>query len=93
MIEILGEMANGRTVTVVPHDAELTTQQAADLLHVSRPHLVAILGEGAIPFRLVGTHRRLRVADVLAFKQADDRRRARVLDRLTAQAERLGLGY
>jgi excisionase family DNA binding protein len=92
-LEVLGQMANGNAVTIVPVHAELTTQQAADLLNVSRPFLIGVLDEGKMPFRLVGTHRRIKVADLVAYKQKDEAERKDVLDELTAEAEKHGLGY
>lgn len=93
LIDILAQMAEGNIATVIPINAELTTQQAADLLNVSRPFLVKLVETGKIPHRKVGNRRRIRFADLSDYKRRDDAERRRVADELTAEAETLGLGY
>ena len=89
--EILDQMARGNTVALTPVQAELTTRQAADLLQVSRTFLVRLLDEGRIPCRKVGSHRRVRTEDILAYRRDTESRRRDALDELTAQDEKLGL--
>ena len=93
LVQVVHQMAQGHAVSIVPVHAQLTTQQAAELLGVSRPHLVKLLEEGHIPFSRPGKHRRVRLDDLMAYKQhqADERRFA--LDELAAEAARLGLRY
>ena len=90
--KILDEMARGNAVALAPPvQAELTTKQAADLLRVSRTHLVRLLDEGRIPCRKIGTHRRVRTEDVLAYRRNTEARRRNALDGLTAYDQELGL--
>lgn len=91
LAKILGFLANGEGVNVIPDTAELTTQQAAELLNVSRPHLIKLLESGGIPFRLVGTHRRVRFRDLREYKSRDDLARRRAADELTQLTQELGL--
>lgn len=92
-VEVLGQMSKGNAVTIVPIHAELTTQQAADMLNVSRPFVIELLEAGSIPYRKVGSHRRIRAADLIEYQRREEGQRRKMLDKLTAEAEDLGLGY
>ena len=93
LVDILAELADGNAVRVIPVHAELTTQDAADLLNVSRPHLVKLLEAGELPFHKTGKHRRVRFADLMLFKAERDRASEQAMDALAQQAQELGLGY
>jgi excisionase family DNA binding protein len=88
---LLTELAKGNAVTVMPHHAELTTQEAADLLNVSRPHLIALLESGKLPYHRVGTHRRVRFADLMTYKRARDTESEAALSELAALSQELDL--
>lgn len=93
LIDILSEMAQGNAVSMIPVHAELTTQEAADMLNVSRPHLIKLLDGGAIPFHKIGTHRRVCFQDLVNYKTKVDTERLKALEELTAQAQELNMGY
>lgn len=86
-------MAKGKAVSVIPSDAEITTQQAADILNVSRPHVVKLLEDGVIPFHKVGSHRRIKLKDVERYRQNKADEREEHLSELADQAQELNMGY
>ncbi|MET8335461.1 helix-turn-helix domain-containing protein [Streptosporangium canum] len=88
---ILTQAAEGRGVSVIPSHAELTTQQAADMLNVSRPYLIGLLESGTIPYRMVGKHRRVTAEDLMEYKRRDDLKRRTTADDLAALGQELGL--
>ncbi len=91
LVQILSEMAEGNAVTMVPRRREMTTQEAADFLEMSRPSLLKLLEQGEIRFRKVGKHRRVLFQDVEQYRKQSDRYAA--LDELAGQAQELGFGY
>lgn len=93
LLDIVSEMAKGNAISLVPIHHELSTQEAANLLNVSRPHLVSLLEKGALPHRKVGAHRRVLASDVLAYKESLLAQRNTALDELTAISQELGMGY
>ncbi|WP_324198288.1 excisionase family DNA-binding protein [Nocardia beijingensis] len=88
---ILAQAAEGRGVTVVPSHAELTTQQAADMLNVSRPYVVTLLETGEIPFRRVGRHRRIRYDDLKQYQRRSEVESRAAMDELAQLGQDLGL--
>lgn len=91
LAQILAHMAVGQGVSVVPAHAELTTQQAAGLLNVSRPFLIGLLEAGEIEYRKVGTHRRIKAQSLMAYIALDDQRRREAADELTRLNQEMGL--
>lgn len=91
LAQILAYMAAGHGVSVVPADAELTTQQAADMLNVSRPYLIGLLDAGEIEYRKVGKHRRIKAVSLVEYMRIDDQRRRRAADELSALTQEMGM--
>ncbi|MEF2547975.1 excisionase family DNA-binding protein [Aurantimonas sp. E1-2-R+4] len=88
---LLREMGMGNAVTLIPIHAELTTQQAADLLNISRPHLIGLLSKGEMPFHTAGTHRRIRFNDLEAFRIKSEESRKKALDELAEDLQDMGM--
>ena len=91
--KVVEAMSRGESVTVMPHDKQLTSQEAADILFVSRPHLIKLLDRGDLPFHRVGSHRRIRIDDVLAYRDRRDAAQRVALHELTRLSEELPGGY
>lgn len=89
--QLVYHLAQGKAVTIVPLNKELTTQEAADILNVSRPHLIKLLEQGEIPFARTGTHRRIRFSDLMEYKKRRDSERKRGMAELTQMSQDLGL--
>jgi excisionase family DNA binding protein len=90
---VVEAMAKGQTIVLMPQGRILTTQEAAEFLHVSRPHLVKLCDNGVLPYERVGAHRRLRIEDVLGYKEARARERDEKLTELTRLSQELPGGY
>jgi len=93
LITILSNMSEGKSITIIPTDSEVSTQQAADMLNVSRPHLVKLLENNTIPFKKVGSHRRILLRDLVTYEKSLQRTREEKLKFLSEQAQDLDLGY
>jgi excisionase family DNA binding protein len=91
LLSILDEMAKGKAVRVIEDNPEVTTGEMAKLLNVSAPYAIKMLDEGKIPSRFVGTHRRARLVDVLAYRDEQYAARKAILDHMSAIDQELGL--
>ncbi len=93
LLDVMSEMGKGNAISLVPHHQELGTQEAANLLNVSRPHLVTLLENGDIPFRKVGSHRRVLLTDVLTYRNNQHALRSDALDELASVSQQKNMGY
>ncbi len=93
LLDVLSETSKGNAISLIPHHQEVSTQEAANLLNVSRPFLVGLLEKGEVPFRKVGAHRRVLLTDVLAYREKTEQLRSKALDELVALSQDEGMGY
>lgn len=89
--EVVDTLSEGLAITIAPHNTMLTTQEAADLLNISRPTMVRLLTDGEIPYTMRGRHRRVLLRDVLDYRERTRRERRQALDEMAAAGEEAGL--
>ncbi|MEH1958823.1 MAG: excisionase family DNA-binding protein [Nostoc sp.] len=90
LLQVVHAMASGKAISIIPQQQELTTQQAAEYLNVSRPYLIKLLEQGEIAYIKVGSHRRVRFDDLMKYKQQRDTERSKFLDQLIAESQEMG---
>ena len=93
LVEVLTQLGQGNSVNIIPVHAELTTQEAADILNMSRPTFIKLLDNQEIPYTRKGNRRKVAFADVMKYKNTLDRKRLEALDELSALDQELGMGY
>lgn len=93
LLNVLSEVSQGNAVNIMPIHAELSTQEAANILNVSRPHLVKLLEQGEIEFHKVGTHRKVLAKNIIEYKERITKQRHEVLDELVSVSQEMGMGY
>ncbi|MGO2147929.1 excisionase family DNA-binding protein [Halomonas sp.] len=93
LVDILTELGDGNMVKLIPVHAEMTTQEAADVMNMSRPSFIKLLDEQRVPFHRVGNRRKVKYSDVMAYKQQLDQKRLESLAELARLDQSMGLGY
>ena len=91
IVSFLQTMADRKAVSMIPHAAEITTKQAADFLNVSRPYLIGLISKGEIPHRMVGTHRRVLMSDLIAYKEKSETARAAAIKEMVVLSQKYNL--
>ena len=90
---IVSTMAEGRSISLIPFDSDVSTQQAADMLNVSRPHVVKLLEKGIIPHKKVGSHRRIKIQDLMEYDEKFKKQQKSSLERIAKLGQLMGIGY